>query len=133
MLADDGIRRVRQPEFLQARPPRLLRQIRDPGPGEEASERLPVEFRRDGSAEQARPARRHGDWELGHGFVFEHRHLGLAGGMRQRQKLHFADRLAVRLQLGAERIGERQIHIVAIEQDMLADADAIEVEDAFIL
>src|SRR5205807_8877863 len=36
MLADDGIRRVRQPEFLQARPPRLLRQIRDPGPGKEA-------------------------------------------------------------------------------------------------
>ena len=60
MLADDGIGRVRQPEFLQARPPRLLRQIRDPGPGEKAFEddlfeRLPVEFRRDGSAEQARP------------------------------------------------------------------------------
>ena len=53
--------------------------------------------------------------------------------MGQREKLHFADRLAVRLQLGAERIGERQIHIVATEQDMLADADAVEVEDAFLL
>ena len=53
--------------------------------------------------------------------------------MRQRQELRLADRFALRLQPGAQSIGQRQIHIVAAEQDMLADADAVEVEDAVLL
>ena len=35
--------------------------------------------------------------------------------------------------LSAQRVGERQIHIVAAEQDVLADADAVQVRCALIL
>ena len=51
--------------------------------------------------------------------------------MDQREKLRVADRFALRFQTGAQSVGEGEIHIVAAEKDMLADADALEVEDAF--
>ncbi len=50
--------------------------------------------------------------------------------MRQGQELPGVQRLAFRLEPRLQRIGQRQIHVVAAEQDVLADADALELQGA---
>ena len=50
--------------------------------------------------------------------------------MHQRQELPGVERLALGLELRLQRIGQRQIHVVAAEQDVLADADALELQVA---
>ena len=46
--------------------------------------------------------------------------------MNQRQELPVADRLTLAFELGAQGVGQSQVHVVAAEQDVLADADALQ-------
>ncbi len=48
--------------------------------------------------------------------------------MHERQELPGVQRFTRRLKLGLQRIGERQIHIVAAKQNVFADADALKFE-----
>jgi hypothetical protein len=47
--------------------------------------------------------------------------------MHERKELPGIQRLAFRIQLGLQRVGQRQVHVVAAEQDVLADADALQL------
>ena len=131
MLADDRVGGVGQAEFPQADAPALARQIGHVGAREEAVdhdlfEGGAIELRRYGSGEQAGTARRNGDGQFGRRVVVEHRHLGFAGGVHHGEELPVADRHALRLELRAQGVGERQIHVVAAEEDVFADADALQ-------
>ena len=53
--------------------------------------------------------------------------------MHQRQELPGIQRLAFGLQLGLQRVGQRQVHVVAAEQDVLADADALQLQVAGVI
>ena len=46
--------------------------------------------------------------------------------MDECQKLPGIDRSSLGFEFGLKRIGKRQIHVVAAQEDVLADADAFE-------
>jgi len=48
--------------------------------------------------------------------------------MNERMKLPRIQRFAFPLQLALERVGQRQIHVVAPQQDVLAYADALQLQ-----
>jgi hypothetical protein len=50
--------------------------------------------------------------------------------MHERQELPGVQRFARRFQLGPQRVGERQIHVVAAKQNVFADADPLQLQDA---
>ena len=50
--------------------------------------------------------------------------------MHQRQELPGIQRFAFGLQFGLQHVGQREIHIVAAEQDVFADADALQLQVA---
>ena len=50
-------------------------------------------------------------------FVVEKAYLGLAGGMNQRKELPGVDGLSSSFQLRLQSVGERQVHVVAAEQE----------------
>ena len=50
--------------------------------------------------------------------------------MHQRQELPGIQRFAFRLQPGLQRVGEREVDVVAAEQDVFADADALQIQIA---
>src|SRR5258708_23506638 len=52
----------------------------------------------------------------------------VAGGINKGEKLPSVDRFPRRLQLRIERVGKRQVHIVASQKDMFADTDAFHFE-----
>ena len=62
--------------------------------------------------------------------VLEQGNLRPACGVRKREELPGVQRLALGLELRLQRIGQRQIHVVAAEQDVFADADALELQRA---
>ena len=133
MLADHRIGRVGQAEFLQAGPPRLARQIVERGPGIEPVEdhlrqRGAIERRRHRLGEQARAARGNRDRRFRKVRILEQGDLRPSRGVDQGEKLPSVQRLAFGLELRLQRVGQRQIHVVAAEQDVLADADALELQ-----
>ena len=135
MLADHRIGRVGQAEFLQSGPPRLVRQVVERGPGEEPvdddlRQQGAIERRGNRLGEQARAARGNRDRRFRQAGVLEQGDLCASCGMRQRQELPGVQRLAFGLQPGLQRIGQRQIHVVAAEQDVFADADALQLQVA---
>jgi hypothetical protein len=50
--------------------------------------------------------------------------------MHERHELPGVQRFARRLQLGPQRIGQGQIHVVAAQENMFADADAFQFQAA---
>ena len=50
--------------------------------------------------------------------------------MDERQELPGIQRFARRLELGVQRIGKRQIHVVAAKQNMFADTDSLKFQAA---
>jgi hypothetical protein len=135
MLADHRIGRVGQAEFSQSGPPCLARQIVERSLREEPVEddlrqRGAIEHRGNRFGKQAGTARGHRDRRFRQTGVFEQGDLRPCRRMHQRQELPGIQRLAFGLQPGLQRVGQRQIHVVAAEQDVFADADALQLQVA---
>ncbi len=135
VLADHRIGRIGQTEFLQPGPTRLARQIVEGGLGEEPveddlREQGAIEHRGNCLGKQARPTRRNCDRRFGERGVIEQGDLRPRCRVHQRQELPGIQRLAFGLQSGLQGVGKCQIHVVATEQDVLADADALQLQIA---
>ena len=91
-----------------------------------------IQSRRDRLGQRLEPREGTGDRTLGQRVVIEEIDLGLAGGVDQREKLPGIDRLSRRFELRLQRIGQRQIHVVAAEQNVFADTDALDFKIAIL-
>ena len=87
----------------------------------------------EGPADQLGAATRDGDGRAREVEVAEQLFLGNARGLREGGGLHRVERAAVFLQLRAQPVREREIHVVAAEQDVLTDCDALEGQLAVLL
>src|SRR5690606_21506403 len=131
VLADDRVGRVGQAKLLKRGRAGLLRHLvgareREEAIDERGLERFACQGRGYGAGEQARAARGNGDGRLREGLVFEERLLRAAGGVDEGEELPVVDGLARVFELRLEGVGQREVHVVAAQQDVLAHADALE-------
>ena len=139
MTRDRRIGGVRQADFLQADAPPCLRHVLARYRREEAFEQHAIEIVAgqgglDRSTDQSRAAAENRDGMLG--FVESGWSIAFfrdAALLPQRVELH---RVELRVLLGELRLDsarEREIHVVAAEQDVLADGDALKAKFAAFL
>ena len=132
---DRGIRRVRQAE-LRERRARARRRARASfgTSGKKPSTSVcstssRVSSVRSGPAEElGAAARRSAMGTDRHGLVAEEPLLRGAARVRERRDLPAIERLAPRPRAGLHDVREREVHVVAAEQDVIADRDARERE-----
>jgi hypothetical protein len=82
------------------------------------------------AADQLRPARRDGDWRRGHLVITEQPLFRTAASVRERGHLPAVDLLAFRFELRLHDVGEREIHVVAAEQDVVPHGHAGQLQRA---
>ena len=133
VLADDRIGRVGQAEFLEGGTAGFERDVGDAGHFEETVEHdllegRAVELGREGAGEEAGAAGRDGDGGLVERGVGKEGDFRDAGGVDEGEELPVVDGFSGVFELGAQGVGEREVHVVAAEQEVLADADAFERE-----
>jgi hypothetical protein len=138
VAGDGGILRVGQAELGQAGAAATLRAIGDGGRREEAFEQGGGQFvarqlAADRAADQLGAAAGDDQRHLLDFGIAEQRLLGRSAGVGQRAQLPGVELAALRRQLAGDGIGQRQVHVVAAEQDVLADGDAVQFERAFAL
>ncbi len=83
-----------------------------------------------GVGEKAGAAGGNRDRESVAGGVAEEDFLSGAAGVDEGEKLPVVDVFAFGFEFGADGVGEGEIHVVAAEEEMVADADAVELEVA---
>ncbi|KGX04687.1 putative molecular chaperone HspA/DnaK domain protein [Burkholderia pseudomallei MSHR640] len=138
MARDAGVLRVRQAELHEARARAAHRPRRRVDGGEEAFEdRLRQlgarELGADRAADQLRAAARHDERHGLRRRIAEQRLLRAAARVGERAQLPGVGLRALRGELARDHVREREIHVVAAEQDMLADRDAMQLEVAVAL
>ena len=87
-----------------------------------------IELCRNGSSQEAGAAGRNRNRKLDQRIVLEQRHLGFGGGVDEREELPGVYRSPLGFEFGLERIGKRQIHIVAAQKNVFSNADAFELQ-----
>ena len=133
MPGDGCVRRIRQPDFLETHAPQTFRhrvaRHRREEPLEQHS--IHVVNRQRGldcAANEPRPAAQQRDRPLGLFGVRQERFLREPGLMPQAVQLPRVDLVSGRFETLLQQTGQREIHVVAAEQDVLADSDALERE-----
>ncbi len=138
MPRDARVLRVRQAELRQAdaraahRPRRALH-LREEAFEDRLRQLGARQFGADRAADQLRAAARHDERHGVGGGVAEQRFLGRAARVGERAQLPRVGLGALRRELARDHVREREIHVVAAEQDVLADRDAMQFEIAFAL
>ena len=133
-VARDGrIRRVGQAHFLQTGAPRICGMSVLATRGKKAFEHLFDLFAAqrcfDRAADQARSFAENRDRHfVGLRLRIEQLFLREAAVVPQRLQLEAVDLRAFRGQFGRYRVGEREIDVVAAEQDVFADRDALQLQ-----
>ena len=138
MTRDGRVLRVRQAELRQAgaRPAHRTRgavHLREEAFEDRLREFGARQFGADRAADQLGAAARHDERHGVGGGVGEQRFLGRAAGVGERAQLPRVGLRALGGQLARHHVGEREVHVVAAEQDVLADRDAMQFEVAFAL
>src|SRR5262249_5730476 len=131
MLRDGGIGRVRQAQLLKANTAVARRQFiasnfRKKSFYKDLIEVFARQFRLNGATDEFRPLSQQCDWErlcLGR---FEQLLLGHSALMPQSLQLPYIDAIAQRFQALLQKARQRQVHVVATQQDVVADGDAFQ-------
>ena len=138
MACNRGILRVRQAQLRQAGTRAAHRtrgavHLREKALQNRLREFIAREFGTDRAADQFGAAARHDErYGIG-GSVGEERLLGRAAGVGQRTQLPRIGLRALRGQFARYHVDQRQVHVVAAQQDMLAHCDAMQFEVALAL
>src|ERR1700726_3906502 len=135
MTGHRGIRGIWQPELLQPRLSSSRRHINGGDRREEAVEQRLIQIgalerRGDRSADQPAAFAEDRDWMLGAIRLSEQHLLGDAALMPQGVELPPIDAVTLVFEALLCDAGQCQIHVVAAEQDVIADRDALEREIA---
>ncbi len=138
MARDGGIGGVRQPHLLQADTALPRRHVVAGHDWKEAVEQRLVhvfdgERRGDGAADQPGAAAEQRDRTLPFGRVAQQRLLREARLVPEPVQLPGVDAVSGTLEPRLQQAGERQIHVVAAEQDVLADGHPFEAQVAIAL
>ena len=94
---------------------------------------IPGQFGANGTADQTRTATWHHDRDGAEIRVAEQGFLGLTTAMGQGLELPAIQFHPIGLEFGTHQVGQRQIHVVAAQQDVVADRDAGQLQGALIL
>ena len=126
---DSGVGGERQAQLAQTHAPLALGLLAQIGAGKEAVDqhRLHVAAQERGldrSADDLGAAAEHHHRRLGGVAAAEQQFFCAAAGVHQRRELPVVE--LGRLQPRADRVRQRQIHVVAAEQDVIADRDPLE-------
>ena len=100
----------------------------------ELADFVAIQFNRNGAGHQSTAASRDRDRQLGGSFAMQQRLLGVATGMPERNGLPRVELDAFfRLQAFRGKMRQRQIHIIAADQQMIADGAPLQHQFALIL
>jgi hypothetical protein len=138
VAGDRGVLRIRQAELRQAGARAHGRargrfHAREEAVGDEGRDFVAREFGADRAADQLRAAARHDDRPGGGIGVGQQVLLGAAAGVGEGAHLPGVELGAVGLQLACDQVGQREVHVVAAQQDMVADGDAVRFQLAVAL